>query len=235
MHVLIFQHIACEKLGTGAAVLEQEGIELRVVHLYDGEVPPPDWASAAGLVFLGGPMNVYQEQQYPFLKTENEIIKEAIRRGKPTLGLCLGAQLIAKAAGARVYAGRQKEIGWYPVCLTPQAQAQGLLAGFPSPLNVFQWHGDTFDLPPGATPLGSSDLFANQGFCLADRIYALQFHLEVNLKMIEEWLEEYQEELSGIYSPQQIEGIRRASRRQVKTLQRQAQTLFQRFARLLPA
>lgn len=231
MYILIFQHIECEGLGSAAQILSEANLELRYIHLYKGQSPPADWQNAAGLIFLGGPMNVYQEQQYPFLKVENEIIKEAIRQDKPTLGICLGAQLIAKAAGAKVYPGEQKEIGWYPLYLTPQAHEQGL--DFTSPLIVFQWHGDTFDLPARAIPLASSDLFPHQAFRLGKNIYALQFHLEVTLPMIKEWFDVYKEETSCFFSPQQHEEIHQASCRQINTLQQHAQNFFQQFVKLL--
>ncbi|MBI5788610.1 MAG: gamma-glutamyl-gamma-aminobutyrate hydrolase family protein [Candidatus Schekmanbacteria bacterium] len=234
-NIIIFQHIACEDLGTAANILKQRGLKLRYIRLYAGEAPPVDYASAAGFIFLGGPMNVYQEWEYPCLKLETEILQEAIRVNKPTLGICLGAQLIAKAAGAKVYAGRQKEIGWYPLHLTAQAQQGGLLAGFDNPLTVFQWHGDTFDLPDKAVSLASSTLFPQQAFSLGGKIYAFQFHLEVGLAAIEDWLREYDDELKGIYTIQEVEKIRRVSRENIMGLENLAQTVFSRFADLVLA
>ncbi len=235
MTVIVFQHIACEDLGTAKDILIKEGLRIKTVRLYAGELPPKDWTKAAGLIFLGGPMNVYQEKEYPYLKIEDEIIKKTIDLGKPSVGICLGAQLIAKAAGAKVCPGKRKEVGWYPLQLTRQIHKQSLLAGLSSPLTVFQWHGDTFELPDGADLLASSSLFPHQAFCLNKVIYGLQFHLEVNLEMINNWMDEYKEELEELYSPRQIEAMRQAGCKHIDLLQQRARTFFKGFAGLLKA
>lgn len=133
-------------------------------------------------------MNVDQIDEYPHLKTETEVIQEAVRRGIPVLGICLGAQLIAKAMGAKVYPGTEKEIGWYDLSVTEAARTDPLFAHLRPTERVFQWHGDTFDIPAGAVRLASSPLFPNQAFRYRNNVYALQFHLEVDGPLIERWL-----------------------------------------------
>lgn len=123
----------------------------------------------------------------PYLHREIQYIRDAANRGQMVLGVCLGAQLIAKALGARVYPNAVKEIGWAPVSFTPAAASDPLLVGLSEPEMIFHWHGETFDLPPGAARLASSDACVNQAFRAGDRIYGLQFHLEVTPAMIAGW------------------------------------------------
>ena len=134
---------------------------------------------------MGGPMSVNDD--LPWLGDEMQAIRDTIQRGKPVLGICLGAQLIAKALGARVYRNPVKEIGWAPVYWTEQTAADPLFDGFSHPETVFHWHGETFDLPYGAERLAYSDACANQAFRIAGNVYALQFHPEVTPAIIEDW------------------------------------------------
>jgi GMP synthase (glutamine-hydrolysing) len=137
---------------------------------------------------LGGPMNVDEVEKYPFLAAEVPWIQESLTRGVPLLGICLGAQLLAKACGAKVYSQGIKEIGWYPLELTPAAEADPLWKGCGPCLTVFQWHGDTFDLPPGAVLLAQSPQCVHQAFRIRQSAYGLQFHLEMTREMIDDWL-----------------------------------------------
>jgi GMP synthase-like glutamine amidotransferase len=143
-------------------------------------------------------MGVYDEAEYPFLQAENDFLQRAVAQGVPLLGICLGSQLLAKALGARVYRNPCKEIGWYTVDVTPAGCTDLLFTGVESPLAVFQWHGDAFDLPPGATLLASSPLCPHQAFRYGDRVYGLLFHLELTPEMIRTWLATFQEELAGV-------------------------------------
>jgi GMP synthase (glutamine-hydrolysing) len=165
-------------------VLEGRGISLEYVDLFRLE-NAPDPAAAAGLIFLGGPMSANDD--LPYLRREIEIISRAIENGRPVLGICLGAQLIAKAAGARVYRNPSKEIGWFDVHLTESGAGDPLFAGVGSNETVFHWHGETFDLPKGAHWLAYSDRCRQQAFRIGRAIYGLQFHLEVTPEMIEQW------------------------------------------------
>ncbi len=135
-------------------------------------------------------MNVYEEEAYPFLKKEDVFIKEVLREEIPFLGICLGAQLLAKACGARVMKAAQKEVGWYTVDLTKQARQDRLFRRVESPLTVFQWHEDTFDIPDGGVLLGTSALVRNQAFRMGSCAYGLQFHVEVSLDMVEKWMKD---------------------------------------------
>ena len=165
------------------------GWETRVVKPFAGdavpEAPPPD---CAALVVLGGLMSVHDEAEYPFLADEKRLLRHALAQDFPTLGICLGAQLIAHVAGARVSTGLRPEQGWLPVALTEKAAADPLFGpAFPPVFQPFQWHGDTFDLPPGAVHLAKSPLYTRQAFRLRENIYALQFHLEMCPALWEAW------------------------------------------------
>ncbi len=178
-----------ETLGTVATALADAGLESRYACL-GSDVPPrlPPPNQLAGLVVLGGPMNVDQTDEYPFLEPEVRWIREAIEARLPVLGICLGSQLLAKALGARVRPNPVKEIGWYAVELTSEAAHDRLFAGCGPRMTVFQWHGDTFESPAGAVHLARSDLCENQAFRYGDSAYALQFHVEVTSEMIDDWL-----------------------------------------------
>jgi len=134
---------------------------------------PIDW-----LVVMGGPMNIYEDDQYPWLTDEKKYIRQAIEGQKIVLGICLGAQLIADALGQKVYANQNKEIGWFPVVKTERFSETTLSDVLPEGLEVLHWHGDTFDLPQGAIPIARSTACENQGFVWHERVVALQFHLE---------------------------------------------------------
>jgi GMP synthase (glutamine-hydrolysing) len=140
------------------------------------------------LVVLGGPIGVYETDSYPFIAHELNLIRHRIERGLATLGICLGAQLIAAAAGARVYPSGVKEIGWGPVTLTPAGHESCLRQLASSNYTVLHWHGDTFDLPRGATLLASTAQVKHQAFALGSKVLALQFHAEADPRFIESWL-----------------------------------------------
>jgi len=225
---LVLQHIDCEDLGTIEQAMIHRGISYRYVRLFDGDPLPEDIKNYSGLIILGGPMNVYEEDVYPYLKGEDILIKEAIKRRIPVLGICLGGQLIAKATGAKVNKGTKKEIGWYDLLLTPGGKADKVFKNFPERLTVFQWHGDTFDIPSDATHLAGSVLFPNQAFRIGDNIYGLQFHLEVTQKMISRWINEYKDELSSLdyIDP---EKIIKDTDKYIKTLSQHAELFYNRF------
>ena len=139
------------------------------------------------LVIMGGPMGTYEEDTYPWLKDEKLFVRKAIHSDKAVLGICLGSQIIANALGAAVYPNKEKEIGWLPISFIDKASQDLFGSETVSPI-VFQWHGDTFDLPENATLLASSDLYPNQAFTLGKNILALQFHVEVAADSLEKWL-----------------------------------------------
>lgn len=184
MRVLAFRHVPFEHLGLIAPALEAHGLKWEYVDLFgdpDRPLPPAD-----ALIFMGGPMSANDD--LPFLNRELELIQAAVAAGRPVLGVCLGAQLLAKALGAQVYRNPVKEIGWFPVYWTEMARDDPLLAGLSSPETVFHWHGETFDLPRGAAWLARSDACRNQAFRAAPGVYGFQFHLEVTPEMIASWI-----------------------------------------------
>jgi GMP synthase (glutamine-hydrolysing) len=196
--VLIFQHDLFADLGIFAEILEKQKTQFRTVRLFHGEMPDGDWDRIRALLVLGGPMNAGDEECYPFLRWEKTIIRAAIQDEVPVLGICLGAQLIAAALGTSVYSGSVKEFGWYPVSITAHGQVDSLLGYLPEKPIVFQWHGDGFDLPAGASRLASSVYYENQAFRFGKTVYGLQFHLEVTPQMIERWIDERSRDLAQV-------------------------------------
>lgn len=182
--VYAIQHLAFEDLGAWEDVFYQLGLRVRYF-----EAGIDDLRKAyeyKGLtIILGGPIGVYETEDYPFLQQEIDLLKVRLEKNLPTLGICLGAQLIAHALGAKVYAGHSKEIGWSKLTL-PVAENNPLQAL--ENIEVLHWHGDTFDLPEQAELLASSDLYPNQAFRVGQNILALQFHTEVASESLEKWL-----------------------------------------------
>jgi GMP synthase (glutamine-hydrolysing) len=231
MKVLALQHMACEGMCGMENALKEKGIGCDYVPLYDGTEIPKGVSGYAGIIILGGPMNVYQEKEYPFLRDENIFIKKMLAEEKPVLGICLGAQLIAKAAGAKVLTGHRKELGWYDLELTKVGEMDALFKGFPKRFKAFQWHGDTFEIPKGAIKLASSEIFPNQAFRLGSA-YAVQFHIEVTKETIDEWMAEYDEELRSL---DYIDAgkIREDTRRYMDDLYDHAERFYENFISLL--
>src|SRR2546426_2155157 len=192
--LLVLQHIGCEPLGLIEPALKERGMEYRYVRLFAGEAIPKDLSGWDGLIALGGPMSANDGERLGFIADELRLLTKVLEAGMPALGICLGAQLIAKAAGAEVTAGEEKEIGWYPLTLTEEGKKDRLLAGLPDTFPVFQWHGETFDVPRGAVRLAGSERYSNQAFRLGEQVYGLQFHLETTAPMIIEWLDLYRDE-----------------------------------------
>ena len=184
MRVLAFRHVPFESLGLIAPMLASRGIHVDYADLYQAGTAMPDAAAYDALIFLGGPMSANDD--LPYLGSEMELIRQAVARRQPILGICLGAQLIARALGATVRQNSAKEIGWYSLRFTEAAGADRLFHGL-SEETVFHWHGETFDLPAGAELLASSDLCRNQAFRIGEFTYALQFHLEVTPDIIADW------------------------------------------------
>jgi GMP synthase (glutamine-hydrolysing) len=200
MSILIIKHIDIEGPGLIEYCLKQEIIPYQILNL-SSEIRLPKLDYITHMVILGGPMNVYEEDHYPFLKDEDLFIKEAIQRGKPILGICLGAQLMAKALGAKVFKAPMKEIGWYDVSLTEEGSKDPFFCYLPSTFPVFQWHEDTFEIPKLGKLIGTSSSVPNQAFRYGENAYGLQFHLEVTEKMVWEWMETYEEEFKGLQGP----------------------------------
>lgn len=169
-----FQHVPFEGLGHIEPWLHRAGFEISCTRFFESP-RLPDPAAVDFLVVMGGPMSVNDEDVYPWLADEKQFIRRILAAGKPLLGICLGAQLIASAFGARVAPNREKEIGWFPIEGLPPRNNSGFR--FPTSAEVFHWHGETFDLPPGASHLARSRACDNQAFQIGSAI-GLQFHLE---------------------------------------------------------
>jgi GMP synthase (glutamine-hydrolysing) len=186
--LLVFQHVPHEILGTLNPLLKRAGFRIRYVNFGRHPDLQPTLESYHGLVVLGGPMSVNDSGRLHHLTTEMLLIEEAMKRNLPVLGICLGAQLIAKTLGAGVYPNKEKEIGWYDVMRTEEAESDPVFNGFRPTERIFQWHGDTFEIAHGASHLASSPLCTNQAFRYGSNVYGFQFHLEVDEPMILRWL-----------------------------------------------
>jgi GMP synthase-like glutamine amidotransferase len=182
--ITVVRHVPFEGLGRIATALDLAGAPYEYFDLFSGAAPPEPEASG-GLIVMGGPMSANDSEDY--LRAEMRLIEATIRAGRPVLGVCLGAQLIAKALGAEVRKNPAKEIGWFRLDFTEAADADLLLSGLPNPSFVLQWHGETFDLPAGAVHLASSELCRNQAFRFGEQVFGFQFHLETTPDMIADW------------------------------------------------
>jgi GMP synthase-like glutamine amidotransferase len=195
MKLHYIQHVPFEGPANIESWAREQNWEISSTHLYRGEKPPAadqvDW-----LVVMGGPMNVYEENQYPWLAAEKEFIREAIAKGKTVLGICLGAQLIADVLGGKVVRNEYKEIGWFPVTCLPEGLSSIPFHGLPNEFTALHWHGDTFSLPPGATMLAESEACPAQAFSFdSGRVLALQFHLESSVESVRSLIENCSDEL----------------------------------------
>ncbi len=171
------QHVPFEGPGRILQWAESAGAAITATRLYRHE-PLPATNTFDLLVIMGGPMSTHDTDRHPWLVPEKALIRHAVDAGKAVLGICLGAQLVAEALGARVYPNGQREIGWFEIQRSASAEGHPLGACLPSRLTVFHWHGETFDLPSGALALARSEACRHQGFVFGRRVVGLQFHLE---------------------------------------------------------
>ena len=186
--ILVFQHVPYEPLGTLDPLLKEAGFRIRYVNFGREPDARPSLDGYEALIILGGPMNSDEIDAYPNLLTEVELIRAAVDRGKSVLGICLGAQLLAKALGGAVARNPVREIGWYDVRLTDEGRRDPVLSAFTPEQQVFQWHEDGIALPPGAVHLAESPASPVQAFRHGEHAYGFQFHLEVDRSLIERWL-----------------------------------------------
>jgi GMP synthase (glutamine-hydrolysing) len=188
--ILSIQNIEFETLGSLEELIQSDGYEIENIEAQT-EPMPQNIGDYAAIIILGGSMAVYDNLGY--IVKEQELIRDAIKNKVPVLGICLGSQLIAQAAGGNVYKGSKKEIGWYNVTLNHTGQNDLFKDIKSKTMRVFQWHGDTYDLPSTATIMASSELYP-QAFRIGTAV-GIQFHLEVNYEMIKRWTHEYRQEL----------------------------------------
>lgn len=186
--ILVFQHVPYEPLGTLDPLLKEAGFRIRYVNFGREPKSRPSLDGYEALIVLGGPMNSDEIESYPNLITEVDIIREAIDRELSVLGICLGAQLLAKALGGSISRNARREIGWCDVELTSAGTSDPVLSTFAEVQQVFQWHEDGIRLPPGAVHLAASNASNVQAFRHGEHVYGFQFHLEVNRSLIERWL-----------------------------------------------
>lgn len=232
--VVALRHVAFEDLGSFRGVLEAQGFKVgyRDAALDDlGAVDPlePDM-----LVVLGGPIGAYEDDIYPFLRHELRVIEKRLAADRPTLGICLGSQLMARVLGARVYPGPRKEIGWSPLILSDEGRQSCLAPLAPELTSVLHWHGDTFDLPSGALCLASTADYANQAFAFGRAALALQFHAEATAAGLERWFIGHACEIAaadGVSVPQ----LRADTQRHGEALERQGAACLTRWLAELEA
>lgn len=212
MIAAVITHVESEGPGTLGDFLLKQGFTLMPVRLWAGDGLPPA-NSVDVIVSMGGPMNVYEEDKFPFLSAETTFLKSALNENIPTIGVCLGAQMIAKAAGAKVGKSPNKEVGWSTVALTQSGLGDPLFRDLPKNLPVLQWHEDMFDIPNGADRLAASDLCPNQAFRLGNAV-GLQFHVEITSEIIKDWFSQSQDLDSMLdYYGEHYDGLKRQAER----------------------
>lgn len=229
--ILVFQHVPYEPLGTLDPLLRAAGFRIRYVNFGRNPQVRPTLEKYAALIVLGGPMNSDQIDTYPNLISEVEIIREAIDRDMSVLGICLGAQLLAKALGGSVSRNPVREIGWYDVSLTDEGIADPVLSTFAKRQPVFQWHEDGIGLPPGAVHLASSPASKVQAFRYGEHAYGFQFHLEADSSLIDRWLTvpEHQVELADEGNSIDAAAIRTQTCDSIDALQALSRQTFSRW------
>jgi len=229
LRVLVLQHIACEPPGTYEDVLRKRGNELERIELDEGD-HLPNWREFDAIVAMGGPMSAGDDAALPWLTDEKRLIAEAVEAGKPYWGVCLGVQLLAASLGAQVYPGPAPEVGILSVTLTEEGRDDPVFGSLPDELPTLQWHGDTFDLPPGAVRLAGSPAYPNQAF-RAHRAYGVQFHIEVSPELASEWADvpEYAESLERVLGPGALERLVEELATESETMRAHATGLFERW------
>lgn len=229
--ILVFQHVPYEPLGTLDPLLKEAGFRIRYVNFGRDATMRPTLDRYAALIVLGGPMNCDQIETHPNLRAEADILREAIDRDMSILGICLGAQLLAKALGGSVSRNQTREIGWHEVELTEAGTTDPVLATFARRQQVFQWHEDGIDLPPDTVRLASSPASKVQAFRHGEHAYGLQFHLEANEALIERWLTvaDHQDVLAEEQDCVDPAEIRAQTRQSIDGLQALSRETFRRW------
>jgi GMP synthase (glutamine-hydrolysing) len=229
--ILVLQHHPGETLGVISEALQSAALAWQYVRSYAGQPVPANLKGAEGLIVMGGPQGVYEQDKYPYLRDEIALVRSAVSEGKPVLGICLGSQVIAAALGARVAPAAAREMGWYPVRLAAAARDDRLFSGVPEVFTACHWHGDIFDLPAGATALASSEMSACQAFRYGDNVYAILFHVEITEPILDGWVRGSAAELAR----EQIDSdaILADAGRRVSAMEPIAETIFGRWAALV--
>lgn len=189
--IYIIEHVEVEGPGTIVAYLKKRKIPYQTIALYRGDSFPQDLSAGDAVVCMGGPMNVYEEDKHSFLKEENKFIQKVLKKKIPYLGICLGSQLLAKAAGGKVIKSPVKEVGWFKVDLKNDGLKDPLFKDVPRQFDVYHWHEDMFEIPQNGVMLATASGCPNQAFKVGENAYGLQFHVEVTEKIIRDWCENY--------------------------------------------
>jgi len=233
--LLVFQHVAVEPLGTLDELIRARGHRIRFHNFERHPDAQPDVDRYRGLIVLGGPMNVDDQQRRPHLKTELLAIERALEQGKPVLGICLGAQLLAHVLGATVSRHDQPEIGWYDLRVSAEGRSDPVLGVAGERLPVFQWHSYSYELPRDATHLASSASCEQQAFRWGSNAYGFQFHLEADAAVIERWLglPSFRAELAAAGLSTDEHAIRAETARLVATTRHSADAIFNNFLDLI--
>ena len=233
--ILVFQHVAAEPLGTLDPLIRRRGHRIRFRNFERHPDAQLNVDRYRGLIVLGGPMNVDEAPQRAHLRNEARAIEAMLAQGKPVLGICLGAQLLAHVLGASVPRNKVPEIGWYPLHKTEAGLADPVLVPLATTTPVFQWHGCRFDIPHSAVHLARSSDCEQQAFRYGDNAYGFQFHLEMDERLVERWLATpaYREELADAGLPHDADAIRRQTRQHIAAMQAQADGVFNNFLDLV--
>lgn len=231
MRILVFQHVAAEPLGTLDPLIRARGHRIRFVNFERHPDAEPQVDRYRGLVVLGGPMNVEDRDRRAHLRTELRAIERALRQGKPVLGICLGAQLLAHVLGAPIRRLPRPEIGWYELEATTAGRNDPVFAHLGARMPVFQWHSYSFDLPAGASHLARTDSCEHQAFRYGEHAYGFQFHPEVDAALINRWLShrDYRCELAGAGLAHDETIIRAQTTERVDHMASCADVLFNQF------
>jgi GMP synthase (glutamine-hydrolysing) len=232
--VLVLQHIACEPPGVFEDVLLERGATLQRIELDEGERLPESLGGIDAVVAMGGPMSVNDEGEHPWLADEKTLIADAVRGGVPFWGSCLGVQLLASALGAGVRPGPVPEVGVLPVHATAAAAEDPVFSGLAWPRPTLQWHQDTFDLPQGAVLLATSPAYPHQAFRVGRLAYGVQFHLEVDAAMADEWarVPAYVSSADATLGPGGLDRLLGDFRASMEEMQADGRTLFSRWVDL---
>ena len=230
--VLCVRNDRDDTLGITVSTLAEHGVPVIRLDAFDAEVRWPGLDEISGLMVFGGEMNADEVERYPQLRTQRQLMRRALDAGLPVLGICLGAQMLARALGARVYRAPVRELGFKPIRITPAGQADPLLRAFHSGDRVFQWHEDTFDLPDGAELLAAGDEVPVQAFRIGQMAWGVQFHSEIDAAGVDAWLRVAQPSLERVWK-RSADEVREELRLYLDAQQQRARPLFTAFARLI--
>jgi GMP synthase (glutamine-hydrolysing) len=230
--VLCVRNDGDDTLGITEVALAEHGVTVVRLDAFDAEPRWPSLDEVSGMVVFGGEMNADEIERYPYLLTQRDLMRRAVDAGLPVLGICLGAQMLARVLDARVYRAPLRELGFKPLRITEAGQADPLLGAFHSGDRVFQWHEDTFDLPDGAELLAAGDDVQVQAFRMGSNAWGVQFHFEVDAQGVDAWLRVAEPSLERVWK-RSAEDVREELRLYLDAQQQRSRRLFEAFARLV--